>query len=85
MIICKDGTVRLDGGKVEVLAEATCVLHAVYEKLAEHEGEERAMEQLEELFALAVMSADEIEEVIVTEEQKAEIEMLEQEVSRLPN
>ena len=85
MIICKDGTVRLNGGKVEVLAEATCVLHAVYERLVEHEGEEKAVEQLEELFGLAVMSADEIEEVIVTEEQKAEIEMLEQEVSRLPN
>lgn len=85
MVICMDGTVKIDGGKVEVLAEVTCILHAVYEKLTEHEGEEKAVEQLEELLALAVMSADEIHEVTVTAEQRAEIEMLEQEVSRLPN
>ena len=83
MIICKDGTVRLDGEKVEVLAEVTCVLHAVYEKLVEHEGEEVAEEQLRELFMLAVLSAEEIKEVTVTEKHKAEIELLEKESSLL--
>ena len=82
MIICKEGTVKISGDKVAVMAEATYILHAVYEKLVEHEGEEKAAEQLDELFALAVMSADEIEEVTVTEEQRAEIELLEQEPPR---
>lgn len=82
MIICKDGTVKLSGSKVEVLAEATYILHSVYERLVECEGEEKAVEQLDTLFALAVMSADEIKEVTVTEEQRAEIEMLAQDASR---
>ena len=82
MIICKDGTVKIGGDKVEVLAEATCILHAIYERLVEREGEEEAAEQLKELFMLAVMSKDEIEEVIVTEEQKAEIELLAKESPR---
>ena len=79
MVICKEGTVKIEGGKSEVLAEVICILHSVYERLVECEGEEDAAEQLGELFEVAIMSKDEIEEAIVTEEQRAEIELLEQE------
>ncbi len=82
MVICKGGTVSISGDKVEVMAEMTCLLHGVYERLVESEGEEKAAEQLDTLFVLAMMSEDEIEEVTAREERKAEIEMLEQDASR---
>ncbi len=62
MIICMDGTLRMNGNKVEVLAETTLILHAVYEQLVKNEGEESANEQFAELGRLATMTPEEIEE-----------------------
>ena len=62
MIICMNGTLRMEGDKVEILAETTLILHAVYEQLVKREGVESANEQFAELGRLATMSADEIEE-----------------------
>ena len=60
MIICMDGTLRMEGNKVEVLAETTLILHGVYETLVKHEGEEKAREQFAEIGRLAVMTDEEI-------------------------
>lgn len=44
MIISNDGTIKIEGSKVEVLAETTMILHGVYEILKEREGVESANE-----------------------------------------
>lgn len=62
MLLVNDELTVVHGPKATVLAEVTCVLHEVYEKMKECEGEEKALEQLAEIGRLAVMTADEIEE-----------------------
>lgn len=62
MIISMNGTTRMEGTKNDVLAEVTCILHAVYEQLKKREGEQSAMEQLAEIGRLAVMTEEELDE-----------------------
>lgn len=63
MIIAIEGTVRIQGDKSEVLAEATTILHNVYCGLVERYGKEEADEQIADMAQLAVMSAEEITEL----------------------
>ena len=62
MIISYEGKVRIEGEKSDVLAEATCIMHDIFETLAVREGREAAREELDEIFKLAVMSAKQISE-----------------------
>ena len=63
MIIAIEGTVRIQGDKSEVLAEATTILHNVYCGLVERYGKEEADEQITDIAQLAVMSEKEIAEM----------------------
>ena len=62
MIICMNGTLRMEGDKAEVLAETTLILHGIYETLVKHEGEDVAREQFAEIGRLAVMTEEELED-----------------------
>ena len=63
MIIAIEGTVRIQGDKNEVLAEATTILHNVYCGLVERYGKEEADDQIADIAQLAVMSEKEISEL----------------------
>ena len=63
MIIAIEGTVRIQGDKNEVLAEATTILHNVYCTLVERYGKEEADDQIADIAQLAVMSEKEISEL----------------------
>ena len=83
MIIAIDGVLKIDGSKRDVMAEATQLMHGLYEIMVEKEGEEAAEEQLRILFQLAKMSSDEVAEA--TEEiqrMDEEAALLEQEPPR---
>lgn len=62
MIISFEGKVRIEGEKTDVLAEATCIMHNIFETLAEREGREAAREAVDGIFELAVLSAKQISE-----------------------
>lgn len=63
MIIAKEGTVRIEGDKNEVLAEATVILRNIYCTLVRTHGVEVANEHLTDIAQLAVMSEKEIKEL----------------------
>ena len=72
MIIAMEGTVRIEGDKNEVLAEATVILHNIYCTLVGRHGEEVANDHIAEIAQMAVMSAEELAEMA-----KADIAVLE--------
>lgn len=63
MIIAKEGTVRIEGDKNEVLAEATVILRNIYCTLVRRHGEEVANERIADIAQLAVMSEKELKEL----------------------
>ena len=63
MIIAKEGTVRIEGDKNEVLTEATVILRNIYYTLVRRHGEEVANDHIADIAQLAVMSEKELKEL----------------------
>ena len=64
MIISVNGHVKIEGIGIEVMADATCILHSLYQTLSDKYGKEIANEKLVKIGRLAVMSEDDIEKDI---------------------
>lgn len=64
MIFSVNGNVRIEGVGVELMAEATCILHELYQMMAKHGGEDFANEQLVLIGRLAVLNDEEIKDGI---------------------
>ena len=60
MIISEDGHVKIEGSGIEVMADATCILHSIYQIFSDKYGEEIANEKLVEIGRLAVMTDEEL-------------------------
>ena len=54
MIISKKGHIEIEGSAIQILAETACIIHTVYEHLAENEDEDFATEQVLMVMDLAL-------------------------------
>ena len=64
MIFTEDGHVTIKGIDIEVMADAVCILHGLYQTFSDQYCKEIANEKLVEIGRLAVMSEDDIEKDI---------------------
>ena len=64
MIFSENGHVTIEGIDIEVMADAVCILHGLYQTFSDKYCKEIANEKLVEIGRLAVMSEDDIEKDI---------------------
>ena len=64
MIISEDGHVKIEGSGIEVMADAMCILHSIYQTFSDKYGKEIANEKLVEIGRLAVMTDEELREAL---------------------
>ena len=64
MIFSEDGHVKIEGSGIEVMADATCILHSIYQIFSDKYGKEIANEKLVEIGRLAVMTDEELREAL---------------------
>ena len=62
MIFSESGLVKIEGSGIEVIADATCILHCVYQMLSDEYGKEMANETLVDIGRRAVMTDEELNE-----------------------
>ena len=66
MIFSEKGHVKIVGTGTEVMVDATCLLHSIYQTFSDKFGKEIANEKLVEIGRLAVMTDEEVEEELKT-------------------
>ena len=64
MIFAEDGHVEIGGNGIEVMADATCILHSIHQIFSDKYGKEIANEKLVEIGRLAVMTDEELREAL---------------------
>ena len=64
MIFTEDGHVTIKGNGIEVMADAACILHGLYQTFSDKYGKEIANEKLVEIGRLAVMTDEELREAL---------------------
>ena len=64
MIISEDGRVTIKGSGIEVMADAVCILHGLYQTFSDKYCKEIANEKLVEIGRLAVMTDEELREAL---------------------
>ena len=60
MIFSEDGHVKIEGSGIEVMADAVCILHSIYQIFSDKYGKEIANEKLVEIGRRAVMTDEEL-------------------------
>lgn len=66
MIFSEKGHVKIVGTGAEVMVDATCLLHSIYQTFSDKFGKEIANEKLVEIGRLAVMTDEEADEELKT-------------------
>lgn len=64
MIFTEDGHVTIKGIDIEVMADAVCILHGLYQIFSDKYCKEIANEKLVEIGRLAVMTDEELREAL---------------------
>ena len=62
MIFSENGHVKIEGNGIEIMSDATCILHGIHQIFSDKYGKEIANEKLVEIGRLAVMTDEELRE-----------------------
>ena len=64
MIFAENGHVTIKGNGIEVMADATCILHGIHQIFSDKYGKEIANEKIVEIGRLAFMTDEELREAL---------------------